>query len=118
MKRLIESSWKRCAQLSGQVWDHIGGSTLHAECISRAAQAQQHLPLLAPKLQQPQLAELIEILTAMVREVERVEDVVAAAESITRRLHACPNAATDLISACLGVVPAELCSGVSDAVQV
>lgn len=78
---------------------------MHEQCLRQASLRQHHLPISSGKLQQSELKNLVDFLAAMVREVEKVERVVAVAESISRRLHACPDVTSELLSACIGVCP-------------
>lgn len=110
VKQKVQSSWRRCAQLSEQIWDHVSGPLMHAQCVRRESLGQQHLPIPSCKLQQSELTELVDFLAATVREIEKVERLVAAAESITRRLPACPDVASELLGACIGVCPEGSCS--------
>lgn len=102
VKRLLLDAWESSATLADQVWSHIGGPAMFAAAQNQS-EGVQPFPIPSPKLQQPQLTKLIDLLTAIVQEIEHVEGVVAVAESLARRLHGCPNAQAELMNCSLGL---------------
>eukprot|EP00892_Ulva_mutabilis_P006289 jgi/Ulvmu1/4031/UM019_0008.1 len=97
VEKVLMDTWIASAALSEQIWNHIGGPALLAACRAQSAKGVEQLPILSPKLTQPQNAKLIELLTAIVRDIEYAERLVAVAENLTRRLHGCPNTVADLV---------------------
>lgn len=105
VRRAVERCWSDCSILAESLWHHVNGDTIDKQVLHRHCSGLPQLPVSGQKLSRKRLRDMLQKHMQLVRQIEHVERLVAAAESMSRRLPACPALVEHLVE---GVVQAGL----------
>jgi hypothetical protein len=88
--RAAERCWQACGELAAKLWRLVSGDVMDSQVQNRHRSGLPQLPVAGKRLSRRRLREMLNLLLQLVRQIEFMERVAAAAESLARRLPGCP----------------------------